>query len=178
MPTLRFPAWPGGTEATLTAIGGTGTPANPYTLTQVSGKVHEITIADTLTGKFYLAVANDLAEMVVELDGTDRDYTVDDEDEILAAIDAIDCTGDGSGGGGGSTVIVSPSTTDALQNIRNNILARIQEITAAPKPNYNIDGQQVSWQSYLDSLMANLRRIDDQIALTQDPFEIVSRGIT
>lgn len=75
-------------------------------------------------------------------------------------------------------VIVSPATADALQNIRNNILARIQEVTAKPKPNYNIDGQQVSWQSYFDSLMKQLEAIDNRIALTQEPFEIISRGVT
>jgi hypothetical protein len=59
--------------------------------------------------------------------------------------------------------------------IRNNILARIEEITSQPKPNYSIDGQQVSWQSYLDSLWASLDRVNTQINASE-PFEEVSRG--
>jgi hypothetical protein len=78
--------------------------------------------------------------------------------------------------GGGSTEVEAGEAT--LTDIRANIMARIQEVTARPKPNYSIDGQTVSWQSYLDSLMKQLKAIDDQIAMTQEPFEIVSRGVT
>jgi hypothetical protein len=67
--------------------------------------------------------------------------------------------------------------SEALATIKNNILARLEEITAQPKPNYSIDGQQVSWQSYFDSLMANLERINHQINASE-PFEEVSRGRT
>jgi hypothetical protein len=65
----------------------------------------------------------------------------------------------------------------SLQSIRDNILARIAEVTAAPKPNYNIDGQSVSWQTYLDSLFAALEKINDQINASE-PYEFVSRGVT
>lgn len=71
-----------------------------------------------------------------------------------------------------------PQTTPTLESIRANILARIAEVTASPKPNYSIDGQQVSWQSYLDSLMKQLDAIDIRINSTQEPFEVVSRGVT
>lgn len=64
-----------------------------------------------------------------------------------------------------------------LQTIKANILARLEEITEQPKPNYSIDGQTVSWQSYFDSLMANLTRIDQQIN-SAEPYEEVSRGYT
>jgi hypothetical protein len=62
-----------------------------------------------------------------------------------------------------------------LQAIKANILARIEEITAQPKPNYTIDGQSVSWQSYLDSLFDKLTAIDTQINSTE-PFEEISKG--
>lgn len=65
----------------------------------------------------------------------------------------------------------------SLQAIRENILARIAEITASPKPNYNVDGQQVSWQSYLDSLFDKLETINQQINASE-PYEEVSRGTT
>lgn len=73
------------------------------------------------------------------------------------------------------TPIVTAAPT--LETIRANILARIAEVTAAPKPNYNIDGQEVSWQDYLDSLFTSLKQIDDNLQ-TSEPFEVVSRGIT
>lgn len=68
-------------------------------------------------------------------------------------------------------------TTTALAAIRSNILARIEEITLQPKPNYSIDGQQVSWQSYLDSLWSSLDRVNAQINAAE-PFEEISRGCT
>lgn len=66
---------------------------------------------------------------------------------------------------------------DQLQTIRENILARIQEITEQPKPNYNIDGQQVSWQSYFDSLINSLDAIDSRIQ-SSEPFEEISSACT
>jgi predicted RND superfamily exporter protein len=69
------------------------------------------------------------------------------------------------------------SSAEQLERIRTNILNRIEEITANPKPNYSIDGQSVSWQSYLESLMQQLERINEQIN-SETPFEEVSRGIT
>lgn len=65
----------------------------------------------------------------------------------------------------------------SLETIKANILARLEEITASPKPNYSVDGQSVSWQSYFDSLMASLKRIDEQIN-SAEPYEEVSRGYT
>lgn len=68
------------------------------------------------------------------------------------------------------------SLTD-LETIKANILARLKEVTEKPKPNYNIDGQSVSWQSYSDSLMKQLDAVNKQINAAQ-PYEEVSRGIT
>jgi len=51
----------------------------------------------------------------------------------------------------------------------------------APKPDYNIDGQQVSWQSYLDSLFGSLAAVDERIridAITNEPFEEISSART
>jgi len=70
-----------------------------------------------------------------------------------------------------------PSDAETLATIKSNLLERIAEVTAEAKPNYNIDGQSVSWQSYLDSLWAKVKEIDQQIALTE-PYEEVSQGIT
>jgi len=45
---------------------------------------------------------------------------------------------------------------EQLITIRSLALARIAEITAAPKPNYTIDGQQVAWADYLRQLQATV----------------------
>lgn len=67
------------------------------------------------------------------------------------------------------------SDLDTLKAIKRNLLTQIEEMTAAPKPNYTIDGQAVSWQSLLDSLWDKARQIDEQI-IAVEPYEIVSRG--
>jgi hypothetical protein len=64
-----------------------------------------------------------------------------------------------------------------LEQIKTNILNLIEEVTTSPKPNYNIDGQSVSWQSYLDSLFDKLSKIDQQLN-SGEPFEERSIGIT
>lgn len=69
------------------------------------------------------------------------------------------------------------SQLQTLLTIRDNLLARIQEVTANPKPNYSIDGQTVQWQSYLDSLFAKLESVNGQINAAE-PFEEVTRGIS
>ena len=69
------------------------------------------------------------------------------------------------------------SEAATLATIKANILAQLQDLSANPKPNYNIDGQQVSWQSHFDSLMLSLERINMQIN-SSEPYEIVSRGTT
>lgn len=68
-------------------------------------------------------------------------------------------------------------TQSTLLQIRANLLTQIELVTRNPKPNYNIDGQQVSWQSYLDSLFAKLKEVDEQLNAAE-PFEFVSRGET
>lgn len=67
------------------------------------------------------------------------------------------------------------SEATSLATIKANILARLEDVTSSPKPNYSIDGQNVSWQAYFDSLMRQLKAIDDQINAAT-PYEEVSRG--
>ena len=43
---------------------------------------------------------------------------------------------------------------DDLTTARDNLAARIKDLTAQPKPNYSIDGQTVSWGDYLRQLLA------------------------
>ena len=70
-----------------------------------------------------------------------------------------------------------PTDLEQLQTIKSQLLARIVAVTAEAKPNYNIDGQSVSWGTYLDQLWAKVEKIDQQIN-ANEIYEEVSRGIT
>ena len=71
---------------------------------------------------------------------------------------------------------------DDLTTARDNLAARIKDLTAQPKPNYSIDGQTVSWGDYLRQLLASQKEIEAAIVdaeLASDgPFEIISQGFT
>jgi hypothetical protein len=72
------------------------------------------------------------------------------------------------------------SVTDFLNNLltaRDQVAQNLADLTANPKPNYKIDGQVVSWQGLFDSYLAQLEKLNAQIAAA-DPFEIHSRGFT
>ena len=62
-----------------------------------------------------------------------------------------------------------------LRTIHAQILERIAEITAAPKPTYSIDGQEIKWAEYLKSLHETAAWIEQRLN-SQEPFEIISRG--
>ncbi len=65
---------------------------------------------------------------------------------------------------------------ERLKEIRDQIISRIGEVTAKPKPNYDIDGQIVKWGDYLDTLRKQLKDINDLIAAEDGPFEIETQG--
>ncbi|MBS0187293.1 MAG: hypothetical protein JSS51_04445 [Planctomycetes bacterium] len=52
---------------------------------------------------------------------------------------------------------------DSLQRSRANLLAAIEDVTANPKPNYKIDGQEVSHSDHLRNLLDSLEQINRQI---------------
>jgi hypothetical protein len=68
-----------------------------------------------------------------------------------------------------------PTDAEQLAAIRSQTLAVMAEITAAPKPSYRIDGQEVSWTEYLEALRRTIDWCDRQLA-TSEPFEIRSEG--
>jgi hypothetical protein len=70
-----------------------------------------------------------------------------------------------------------PSDLEQLQTIRNQTLQQIADLRANPKPTYTIDGQQVSWESYVESLQRTVDWCDGKLNAAQ-PFEFVSRGIS
>jgi len=64
-----------------------------------------------------------------------------------------------------------------IENIKSQTLARIAEITAQPKPTYQVDGQSVAWGDYL----AQLQRTVDWCNATlagERPLEVRSQGYT
>jgi hypothetical protein len=70
-------------------------------------------------------------------------------------------------------------STDIQQivTIKTQTLARMAEITAQPKPSYQIDGQSVSWGEYLTRLQQTVDWCNQKLAAEQ-PFEFQSRGYT
>lgn len=60
-----------------------------------------------------------------------------------------------------------------LETIRNQLVDRILEVTLTKKPSYSIDGQSVSWESYLNTLQTQLMNVNLMINQA-DPFELES----
>ena len=56
--------------------------------------------------------------------------------------------------------------------IKQQLIDRIAQITAKPKPTYEIDGQVFKWNEYLDILMKQLQRINELLAAEDGPYEI------
>jgi hypothetical protein len=70
-----------------------------------------------------------------------------------------------------------PTDQQQIEAIRSQALAQLVELRASPKPNYKIDGQSVSWESYVRSLEATVDWCDAKLA-GLDPFEVQTRGVT
>ena len=64
-----------------------------------------------------------------------------------------------------------------LVTARNNIAARLAEVTANPKPDYSIDGESWSWSSYVTMLTNQLSVLEKSIITADGPFEVRSRGM-
>lgn len=63
-----------------------------------------------------------------------------------------------------------------LQTAQANIAQLIADITTNPKPTYSIDGESISWESYLSMLLDKQETLDKTIQRAQSPFCQVSRG--
>jgi len=70
-------------------------------------------------------------------------------------------------------------STDAQQiaTIKSQTLARIADITAQPKPTYQIDGQLVAWGDYLSQLLRAVDWCNEKLA-GEMPFESQSQAYT
>ncbi len=69
------------------------------------------------------------------------------------------------------------SDAEQIATIKTQTLARMAEITAQPKPSYNIDGQMIAWGDYLRELQRAVDWCNEKLA-GETPFEIRSRGYT
>lgn len=70
-----------------------------------------------------------------------------------------------------------PTDAEQLALIKSQTLALLVEITAHPKPSYEIDGQEVSWNEYLKQLLATAAWCDAKLA-GGDPFEFATEACT
>lgn len=70
-----------------------------------------------------------------------------------------------------------PTDLEWMATIKSQTLERIAEMTAAPKPSYEIDGQRVGWTEYLARLQSLVAWCDERMA-SSAPFEVDSRGVT
>jgi hypothetical protein len=70
-----------------------------------------------------------------------------------------------------------PSDIEQIETIKSEALAQLAELRAHPKPSYTVDGQQVSWTQYAESLERTVDWCDGKLAGYQ-PFEVRSQGVT
>ncbi len=68
-----------------------------------------------------------------------------------------------------------PNDAEQIATIKTQTLAQIAEITAEPKPSYNIDGQKIDWGDYLGQLQKTVDWCNEKLA-GEEPFEFRSQG--
>ena len=69
--------------------------------------------------------------------------------------------------------------TDAeqLATIKSQTLQLLVDMTANPKPTYNIDGQEVKWAEYQKTLEAKIEWCNKMLA-GEEPYELHHQGYT
>lgn len=70
------------------------------------------------------------------------------------------------------------TAAEQLATIKTQTLATIVTITATPKPSYTIDGQAISWGTYLKQLQDTVKWVDTQLVQAGGPYEVHSQGYT
>lgn len=65
---------------------------------------------------------------------------------------------------------------ELLKEARDNVIVLIGQLTAQPKPNYDIDGQRIDWADYLDMLMKRRNDLNQDIIDLEGPYEIETQG--
>lgn len=71
---------------------------------------------------------------------------------------------------------MATSYLQRLQNARDNIAERIEEMTENPKPDYSLDGESYTWAGYMDMLVRNLELVEQAIQRATGPTQRTSFG--
>mgnify|MGYP001035193306 FL=1 len=66
---------------------------------------------------------------------------------------------------------------EKLRKIRSQVLTLIEEVTARPRPAYELDGQRIAWDQYLAELRAMLDWCDRKLA-AMEPWESHTQAYT
>lgn len=66
---------------------------------------------------------------------------------------------------------------ETIAAIKTQTLALMAEITANPKPTYQIDGQMIAWSGYLAQLQTTVDWCNEKLS-GESPFEVRSQGYT
>jgi len=67
---------------------------------------------------------------------------------------------------------------DTLRIAKSNVIALLEEISRSPKPNYDIDGQEVLWADYFKMLTQQVEMFNTLIQREDDPLEFMSQMYT
>ena len=70
-----------------------------------------------------------------------------------------------------------PSDREQIEQILSLTLEQLVQLRASPKPSYTLDGQSVSWETYVASLEQTVDWCQKKLA-DDLPFEIHSQGYT
>lgn len=63
----------------------------------------------------------------------------------------------------------------SLQTVKDQLIARLMEITALPKPTYNVDGKNVNWTEYATMLRDQIEGVND-LLMQEGIYEFRSSG--
>jgi len=64
---------------------------------------------------------------------------------------------------------------DDLNTAINQVAATIKDITLNPKPDYSVNGQSVSWASYLSMLTDQITKLQQAQQTLAGPYQRISR---
>lgn len=67
------------------------------------------------------------------------------------------------------------AAVDDLGSAINQVAAQIKDITANPKPDYSVNGQSISWASYLSMLTEQITKLQQAQQSLAGPYQRISR---
>ncbi len=70
-----------------------------------------------------------------------------------------------------------PTRGDNIDAALDNVAVLMRDMTASPKPTYQVGGKQVQWGEYLQMLLEQQDALYRARQLADGPFEVRSRGL-